>query len=253
MLLGSIHLRSKLQAKRKAEADREAASLQAAQDLAAGMLDISKQGLTPEDVTGMAHSLFDERSFTALDISGNTIGDEGATALAEVALANFFVPLRHVDMALNDIGNRGIGAVARALKANAEPPLALLDLSWNAFGDEGATALAEALAQSDPITGERTLRLRTLKLAGNAVKNAGGRALVEALEGNRTVRELDLSSNQIEQGMCTQLHAAARHFGGGLALNTSSQQNEQWSADAGGFKEKQYVVVKKQTLNMFGS
>ena len=163
------------------------------------------------------------------------------------------MPLKHVDLSLNDIGNVGVRSVAAALQTNTNSVLAMLDLSWNAFGDEGAMALAVALAQSDPITGARTLRLRTLKVAGNAIKNGGGRALVQALEGNETVRALDISCNQLEAGLCAQLHAAARHYGGGLAVNTDCQQSAQWSKDVGCMKEKQYIVEKKKTLNMFGS
>ena len=104
-----------------------------------------------------------------LDLSRNSLGDDGAArfadavllggggavllgggAAARITFAQSHPPpplpsLTALSLAYNGIGAAGASALARALDANAT--LRFLDLSHNPLGDDGVRALADALAR----------------------------------------------------------------------------------------------------------
>ena len=77
---------------------------------------------------------------TTLNLRGNSIGDEGAIAIAEALKVN--AVLTNLDLSLNKIGDDA-KAIAEALKVNAV--LTTLNLGWNSIGVKGAKAIAKAL------------------------------------------------------------------------------------------------------------
>ena len=78
---------------------------------------------------------------TTLDLSSNSIGPEGAQAIAEVLKANAVLAV--LWLTDNSIGEDGARAIAEALKVNTA--VTTLRLMSNDIGVEGAIAIAEAL------------------------------------------------------------------------------------------------------------
>eukprot|EP00968_Pinguiococcus_pyrenoidosus_P011907 scaffold1001_cov130-Pinguiococcus_pyrenoidosus.AAC.1 len=85
---------------------------------------------------------------TELYLGGNSVDDEGAKALAERGLPS--VPqLTQLDLRSNSIGAEGATALAeRGLPS--VPQLTLLNLGGNSIGDEGAKEFARLLFEKPP-------------------------------------------------------------------------------------------------------
>lgn len=81
----------------------------------------------------------------AIDLGNNSIGREGAAALAALLRASSSV--KEVNVYMNDIGDDGAFQVAAAIKDNRS--LTALDLGGNNIGPDGAKALAAALSGND--------------------------------------------------------------------------------------------------------
>ena len=69
----------------------------------------------------------------------NSIGDEGATALAEALKVN--TTINDMYLGKNSIGDEGATALAEALKVNTT--ITTLDLRNNSIGDEGKVAVLD--------------------------------------------------------------------------------------------------------------
>ncbi|KAL0242791.1 hypothetical protein GEMRC1_005354 [Eukaryota sp. GEM-RC1] len=139
---------------------------------------------------------------TSVNLKSNSIGAEGATALAEALKVNTSVTT--VYLCVNFIEAEGARALAEALKVNAS--VTSINLSGNSVGAEGARALAEALKVSDSIS--------NLDLSINSVGDEGARALADALKVNTSVTSVNLMFNSIgDEG--------ARALAEALKVNTS--------------------------------
>ena len=91
-------------------------------------------------------------------------------------------------MNVNSIGDDGAKAIAEALKVN--PVLTELNLNGNFnIGPEGAKAIAEALKVNPVLT--------TLSIWDNKIGNEGAKAIAEALKVNPVLTELDLRVNNM--------------------------------------------------------
>ncbi|CAK0866673.1 unnamed protein product [Prorocentrum cordatum] len=136
-------------------------------------------------------------SLQTLNLSFNSMGAEGAAALAEALRAPGALPsLQTLNLARIDVGDEGAAALAEALRApGALPSLQELVLARNRVGNEGAAALAEALRAPDALPS-----LQTLYLSVNDVGAEGAAALAEALRGPGalpSLQELVLSFNSM--------------------------------------------------------
>ena len=116
---------------------------------------------------------------------GNSIGDEGAVALADglKSCSN----LQTLDLTTNNIGTEGAVALADGLKSCSN--LRTLHLSANNIGTEGAVALADGLKSCS--------NLQTLDLCENNIGDEGAMALADGLKSCYNVQTLDLSMNRI--------------------------------------------------------
>jgi len=74
----------------------------------------------------------------SLEISGNAIGDEGATAVSEFLRKSR--ALRKLDLSNNAIGDSGAAAIAQTIPVQLHE----LELSRNQISDDGALALINA-------------------------------------------------------------------------------------------------------------
>ena len=192
------------------------------------------RGLTEDDCAVLSHCatcgpLVDAMpSLRLIDLSYNSIGDEGLRGLAGLLAAapaleklslyeNKVSSLRPIVAALHAHGGPSLrvlnlawnrldnaGPLAAALAAGAAPLLANLRLDSNRLGDASAAALAAAFVKGAGAQLE-SLVLGTDR-AGNLIGDEGLLDLVDALgHGLPCLRELGLSNNLIGDASATQL------------------------------------------------
>lgn len=171
-------------------------------------LDLTDNGLAAAEVPAVAAVPFPE--LAALDLSRNSLGEDGAEELAK---AEFLPRLRR--LALSRCGLGPVGA--EVLFVGRLASLTDLDVSFNAVGPDGASALAEDASLTRLTTldlafndiesagaeaiaaGEVLASLVSLNLAGNRITQAGAEALATS-EAFGSVESLDLSANPIGDG-----------------------------------------------------
>ena len=135
----------------------------------------------------------EETALQQLDVSNNSIGDRGATVLAEMLKKNS--TLQQLDVSRNSIHSGGATALAEMLKENRT--LQQLDVSGNSIGDEGATTLAIMLKKNST--------LQQLDVGSNSIGDRGATELAKMLKVNRMLQKLDVSFNSIHDGGATAL------------------------------------------------
>ena len=99
-----------------------------------------------EEFLGLTESKKNE--VTKIDLSGQSIGDARAAALAEVLKGNKSVTI--IDLSGNNIGDTGAAAIAEALRVNKT--VTSVNLFYNDIGDTGAAAIADALRVNETVT-----------------------------------------------------------------------------------------------------
>jgi Ran GTPase-activating protein (RanGAP) involved in mRNA processing and transport len=191
-------------------------------------LDLSSNDLKDEDVSAICEAIRSnkETKLASLNFKCNGIGPVGAIAVAAmVAVTSSLTSLNLSENALcgrTYVGGtytaEGITAIADALRHNGG--LTSIDLSRNqlcgisddwtcqqgTYTTEGITAIADALRVNGVLT--------KLSLAWNKLEEQGTKAICEALEQNRTLRELDLSGRNNIGG-----EAATKHVADMLGVN----------------------------------
>ncbi|KAF9312585.1 hypothetical protein BG006_004327, partial [Podila minutissima] len=133
----------------------------------------------------LAEALKTNSTLTILDLSGNSIEEDGAQVLAEALKTNSI--LTNLNLTGNGIGADGAQVLAKALKTSST--LTTLNLDKNSIGGTGAQVLAEALKTNSALT--------TLYLNSNSIGDNGAQALAEAFQTNSTLTALDLNNNSI--------------------------------------------------------
>ena len=123
-----------------------------------------------------------------LNLSSNSIGSEGAVALAEGLKC--CTNLQTLDLHSNSIGSDGAKALAEGLKCCTN--LQTLTLGGNSIGSDGAVSLAEEL--------KYCTNLQTLILSDNSIGSGGAVALAEGLKYCTNLQTLYLNSNSIGSG-----------------------------------------------------
>lgn len=130
---------------------------------------------------------------TALDISHNYLGDEGAIEIAK--LLRGYSRLTKLNMSFNDIGDIGAMEVAEALTVNKT----LETLSWHSaitgsivkpkLTEVGLTALAHALEKHKAIT--------TIDIRDNVMSPGLITVLVQMLQKNPRILKFNGSSSAV--------------------------------------------------------
>ena len=77
-------------------------------------------------------------------LSRNSLGAEGAAALAPALAANG--GLTALDLSFNNLNDEGVSAVCEAIQSNKETKLASLNFEHNGIGPVGANAVAAMVA-----------------------------------------------------------------------------------------------------------
>jgi Leucine-rich repeat (LRR) protein len=145
--------------------------------------DMTDNSLNDQSFLRVAKGLFQALvSLTALTFAHNSIGDEGAKAIASCLLNS---PIRRLDLSDNRIGHDGIERLC--LCAEKCETLEELNLSSNRIGDHGIPFVAHLI--------ETTKALRVLNIAGNRITQFA--AVCEAIGKNTTLRDLNVAANPI--------------------------------------------------------
>ena len=186
-------------------------------------LEWRNERLTPADMATLGMLLPKCSSLTYLALYGNTIGNEGATALAAGVAASS--SLAELWLGKNYIGDKGAKALAAGVAASRS--LAQLGLGINQIGDEGAKALAAGVAASGSLAklwlqansigdeGAKALAgvaasgsLTILNLNGNTIGHEGAMALARCVAASDSMATLVLTGNQIGAAASKSLHKA---------------------------------------------
>mmetsp|Transcript_24831 Transcript_24831/g.71767 ORF Transcript_24831/g.71767 Transcript_24831/m.71767 type:complete len:743 (+) Transcript_24831:127-2355(+) len=119
----------------------------------------------------------------------NYMGPSSAVILADMLAHN--QSLVELSVGKNQISSTGAADIASALRENNT--LTALWMYSNEIGDDGAAALGDVLSQNQGLT--------ELYLGNNAITEDGARSLAyPLLNGNTTLRSLELNRNQIGNG-----------------------------------------------------
>ena len=99
--------------------------------------------ITSVGVRALVDNVEAVKTLTKLCLSGNPIGSEGATILADALGRNAMQSVKRFDLRECSIGDDGMVALVSALEQNTS--LQILDLFDNEFGERGLVALAGSL------------------------------------------------------------------------------------------------------------
>jgi Ran GTPase-activating protein (RanGAP) involved in mRNA processing and transport len=141
-------------------------------------------------------------SVTAIDLTENEIGADGASALADALKVN--TSIRTIDLESNSIDTKGAIALADAFTVTTS--VTKLIPAHNEIFDEGASALADALSVNASVT--------EINISCTEIDNEGASALADALVVNTSVTTINLSDNVFDAKGVFALAAA-------LKVNTS--------------------------------
>ncbi|XP_064637888.1 leucine-rich repeat-containing protein 74B-like [Lineus longissimus] len=120
-----------------------------------------------------------------LDISGNSIGPEGAQQIASLLTENMFIT--NLNLSDNGLKSEGAKILTDVLRENRL--VTNLKLSGNGFEEGDANHFAKVIQENAYIT--------ELDLSHNGFREQGGIVLAEALQKNKYLEKLDLSWNHL--------------------------------------------------------
>jgi Ran GTPase-activating protein (RanGAP) involved in mRNA processing and transport len=173
-------------------------------------LNLSQNELDAEDARALAPALT-MTTLAHVDMRGNKIAGEGTTQLSTAVLGNLKIEM------FNEI----------PLKEMRADSLTELDLNGKGVGVEGGMVVAGLI----PVMGGLT----KISLAKNELGEEGTKAICEALEQNKTLKELDISHE--ERGSNIGGSAGAKHVAKMLGVNGGLTSLNLSSNDIGGFRD----------------
>ena len=137
-----------------------------------------------------------------LDISCNTLSDEGAIAISECLKVNSI--LQELILSHNNITSVGATKIAEAIQLRGT--LQKLDISYNTISDEGAIAFSNCLRINNII--------EVINLSNNGITSVGAISIAEAMNVNTILLNLDISKNWItSEGLICLLELKNRKSG----------------------------------------
>jgi hypothetical protein len=153
------------------------------EDTMTELLDLREKGLCGPVAMLISYLIPSMGGLTALDLSSNSLEDEGISAVCEAIKSNKETKLASLNFMDNGIGPVGANTVAAMVAVTGA--LTKIDVSRNFLGPEGAKVFADALRVNGSLT--------KMSLAETKLGEEGTKAICEALEQNKTFKELDLS------------------------------------------------------------
>lgn len=143
---------------------------------------------------------------TSLDLSDNSIGDKGFTAIAQSLSGNY--NLQRLDVGGNAITDDGASALAKLLerlshRSPTEKQLKHLGLQRNKIRAKGASEIANALSLGCGV--------QVLDLRANFIKDEGANALAEAVKAKKnSVTRIDVDGSHVSAGALAKLDEALK-------------------------------------------
>ncbi len=167
-----------------------------------------------DGAAAVAAAVRDSRLVT-LDLSGNLLGSYGVGAFAVLGLEGN-VSLQSLLLERNGIEDAGVVAMTTALSFHQS--LTNLSLAENAISVRGAAALAEALSCDEQ-------RIQRLNISRNNIGKKGAFEIAAVLAGNKTLLELDVSSNTLGGTQMDSVLVLSKEQDGVAALGESLKKN----------------------------
>jgi Ran GTPase-activating protein (RanGAP) involved in mRNA processing and transport len=148
--------------------------------------------LGEEGTKAICEALEQNKTLKELDISGNRHGNIGGSAGAKHVAKMLGVNggLTKLSLAQNNLEEAGTKTICEALEQNTT--LKELDISGHEYSNIGGSAGAKHVAKMVRVNGALT----KLCLAQNKLEVEGTKAICEALEQNKTLKELDISGDK---------------------------------------------------------
>ena len=156
-------------------------------------------------ITNMTENIRQFTTLQKLDISHNSICDDGAIAIGRCLKLN--KTLKELNLSDNKISNYAIEIIADAIKSNTT--LLELDISHNSTSFDGAVAISKCLKANET--------LKALDLSWNRISGNGAVSIAEAIKINATLQQLDVSNNNISKD-------AIMPFSSNLKYNSALQK-----------------------------
>ncbi|XP_041357811.1 leucine-rich repeat-containing protein 74A-like [Gigantopelta aegis] len=174
-------------------------------------LNVAENNIRTEGAKAIISAIKDMDSIVKLNLSGNNLQEYDGDLIAE--LLDQSHNLKELYASHNCFRENGGNAIGDAIAWN--DTLEVLDLSWNHLRRSGAQAIARGIAQTDALpqyfhfdlrwiaTDKTDLNINSgvtvLNLAWNGFYLDGCKEMGKALERNKTLQDLDLSSNRINK------------------------------------------------------
>ena len=182
---------NKISAKKESVVVREAIEKLLKNDAEETRLDLSGKSIGNEGAKALAKALESNTSLTTLDLKNNPIEDEGLEALAKAYLIN--QNLQILEIASDEIGERGKKAIEQIKKYQQIKPLI------NEIPDEEKRAIlrkaVQKLLKDDPK--QISLKISAPSSEYWKINDKDITILAKALEGNRFLQQLNLACNEI--------------------------------------------------------
>ncbi|TPX34933.1 hypothetical protein SmJEL517_g02626 [Synchytrium microbalum] len=151
------------------------------------ILDLTSQTLSTKVCASLAFALADDKEFTKLIFRDAYVGDEGCALIANALKTN--LTCAHLDLRGNNIRSDGATALAQLLRVNS--CITVLLLEWNSIGvwEKGVLDLADALGHNGSLI--------ELDLRNNKISSIAGQHLAISLKHNTSLEKLDLRWNHL--------------------------------------------------------
>jgi len=150
------------------------------------ILNLSENRIQSFGIKLICASLLVNSTLTTLNLSGNGLRDRDAPFIATVLRKNSSIV--DLDLSHNEFGDKSGSFFGQTLWKNKT--LRRIDLSWNQFKDPGSFFLLGGI--------RKNMRgLESVNLAFNGLSTPDMTMLFEILKRHRTLKELDISGNQL--------------------------------------------------------
>ena len=179
-------------------------------------MDVSSESIGPAGGKLIAEALRTSvaSALTELNIAGNSIKDEGITAICNAVQGN---KLTKLNVAGNNISQ--VGATAVAAMVAVTGGLTALDLSQNRLEDEGLSAVCEAIQSNK--------ELASLNFGTNDIGPVGGIAVAAMVAVTGALTVTNLLGNQLDEASAKMLAEVAKQKG----ISLCGIQRDQTTAD----------------------
>ena len=158
---------------------------------------------------GGVKPIFEVKALQRLDLSNNTLSDDGAVTISDGLKSNN--TLLELNLSYNNITNKGTKNITESIQVNTT--LKNLNLSHNVLSDDGATVISGFLKCNNS--------LLELNISHNGITSKGTKNITESIQVNTTLKNLNLSHNVLSDDGATVISSFLKCNNSLLKLNIS--------------------------------